>query len=323
MKRMVLLILCLLPLHSAAATPLQKAQIPASSKWLVHLDLDAFKKSFLGTLVLNEIEAEERQEMEALAELLGSNPLQDIDQITIYGPDSDKKNAVLMVSGRFVPAKLLALVTLNKTYEKIPFRDYTLHQWISDDSGENQVGVFARDNMILLSQSRISIEQALDVLDGNISALTQSDNLTCLNNAPVNPIFLMAAEDLGQLTGDHANAAILKNSDVLVFVADEDNQNFSLALDLWTQEVQSAAQIEQIILGIKAFLQLNQKEEPEVAQLLQSLQFQRQDTLISIRFRYPSEALFNFLKEHKALQEELKVDFFENQEPSEETDEHS
>ena len=223
-----------------------------------------------------------------------------------------------MVSGRFDPNKLLALLALNDTYEKISYGSYTLHEWISEDNGRNQVGVFARENMILLSQSRQAVEQGLEVLDGKSSNLIQSGNLACLDNAPANSIVLLAAEDIGELTGDNAQAAILKNSDVLLFIADEVNQNFSLSLDLWAQDVQTAAQIEQILLGIKAFLALNQGKEPEITKLLGAFQFQRQDTLLSIRFQYPSEELFSILKQHIDLQEEIKKELRGEKEQEEE-----
>lgn len=317
MKRIVLALLFLLPVSVLSAAPLNKAQVSSTAKWLLHLDVNTFKDSSLGTLVLDEIRAEHQQQMEALAELLGSNPLRDIDNITLYGPDNNPANAVLMVSGRFDPKKLRALVALNETYKTIPYGSYTLHEWTSEDNGRNQVGVFARDNMILMSQALQPVEEALDVLDGTHANIAQSNNLACLSKAPANPIALIAAEDLGQLTGDNAHAAILKNSDVLMVIADEQNQNFSLSLDLWAREEQTALQIEQILLGIKAFMALNQAEHPELNQMLRSIQFSRQDSLISIHFQYPSADLFSFLKQHKELQEEIKEELQGNAEPAE------
>jgi len=317
MKRIVLTLLFLLPASVLSAAPLNEAQVSSTAKWLLHLDATAFKDSSLGTLVLDDIRAEHQQQMEALAELLGSNPLRDIDDITLYGSDSDPAHAVLMVSGRFDPKKLEALVALNETYKTVPYGSYTLHEWTSEDNDRNQVGVFAQDNLIIMSQGLQPVEEALDVLDGTHTSIAQSDNLACLSSAPANPILLAAAEDLGQLTGDNAHAAILKNSDVLMVIADEENQNFSLSLDLWAQEEQTATQIEQILLGIKAFMALNQAEHPELNQLLQSVQFSRQDSLISIHFQYPSADLFSILKQHKEFQIEIKEGLQGNDEQAE------
>jgi hypothetical protein len=306
MKRIVLFLLCLLSIAPLSAAPLNKAQVDAGAKWLLHLDLEAFKKSSFGSLALTEIQSQHGNQIAALEELLGSNLLKDLDQITLFGPDSDDKNAVLMVWGRFNPQKLLALLGLNATYEKSDYRNYTIHQWVDQEHGKNQVGAFAREDLIVLSQTRLPVEQALDTLDGKRPSLAQSGGLAFLDKAPAQPIVLLAAEDLNQLVGDNAHAAVLKNSQIMVFAAAEENQTLALDLDLWTQDAQTAVQIEQAFVGMKAFAMLNQKNQPLLGRLAEAFQIRTENTLVSIRFRYPAEPLFSILKEFKTLREEIQ-----------------
>jgi hypothetical protein len=306
MKRIVLFSLCLLPICPLSAAPLNKANVDSGAKWLLHLDLEAFKKSSFGSLALTEIQSQHGDQIAALEELLGSNLLEDLNQITLYGPDPNEKNAVLMVWGRFNPQKLLALLALNATYEKSIYRDHTLHEWVDQDRSKNQVGVFAREDLIVLSQTRRPVEQALDILDGKQPSLAQSKGLAFIDKAPAQPIVLLAAEDLGRLAGDNAHAAVLKNSQIMVFAAGEDNQTVAIDLDLWTQDSQTAVQIEQAFVGMKAFVMLTQKNQPLITRLAEAFQTRTEDTLVSIRFRYPSESLFSILKEFKALHEGIK-----------------
>lgn len=297
MKRMILFSVCFFPYFSLSAGPLNKAQVDADAKWLLHLDLEAFKKSSFGTLAISEIQSRYGDQIAALEELFGSNPLKDLNQITLYGPDSNDKNAILIVQGRFNPEKLLALPALNSAYEKTFYRNYTIHEWTDPDHGKNQVGVFARGDLIILSQTRRPVEQTLDILDGKRPSLAQSNGLSFIDKTARGPIVLLAAEDLGRLTEGNIHAAILKNSQTMAIAAKEDNQTVSVDLDLGTQDVQTAAQIEQAFVGMKAFAMLNQKNQPLLARLGESLQIQTEDMLVSIRFRCPSQTLFSILKE--------------------------
>ncbi len=316
MNRILSCILCLLPLSALTAAPLDKTQISADAKWMLHLDLNAFQQSALGTRAIEAIRAEHGSQIIALEELIGSNLLRDINHLTLYGPDSDDKKAVLLVAGRFNSDKLLALLALNKTYQKVPFENYTLHEWVAEEHGKNQVGVFARKDLIILSQTRRPVEQALEVLDGIKPSLDQKGGMEHLPKAPELPIILAVAEDLSHHNINHAHAAILKNTDALVFSACESNQNFMMDLDLWTQQSQTAVQIEQALLGMKAFVLLNQKNQPALARLVQAFHIYSDETLISLRFQYPSEALFSILREYHILHEEIRREIMESRNQS-------
>lgn len=104
---------------SGSAAPLNKDYLGADTRWVLHLDLEAFKKSRLGTWILTDVQSQHSEKIKALEELLGFNLLADINHITLFGPDSREQNAVLLIEGRFNPQKITALLALNKDYQKV------------------------------------------------------------------------------------------------------------------------------------------------------------------------------------------------------------
>ena len=195
MKKAAPLFIILLLVSMAFGAPVNQKQISDSANWVFHVDVQQFIDTDLGDLIIQEMKTEGVDEkLEALKELFGSNPLHDIHNITLYGPDSAEENAVAIISGNFAKEKLLSLVSLNETYAKAEYGKYTLHSWTDEKKDKPQVGVFASDNTIVISQSRAIIEKTLDVLDEKAEIITSTDKLLQLDSIPENTFIVAAAQ---------------------------------------------------------------------------------------------------------------------------------
>ena len=300
MKKLLTTLLLVIIAASATAAPINQKQIASSANWVFHLDQQQFLKSEIGSLTMQEIKEQGADEkLNALRELFGSNPLEDIYSVTIYGPDSNEVNAVALIHGKFDKSKLLSLLAFNETYTKDKYRTYTTHQWTDDKHGKPQVGVFASDNLIILSQSGKSVELALDVLDSKAENITTTDKLLPLETMPEETIIVAAAQGIGELAGDNAEAAILKNTNMLAFIVGEKEGNFKISLNLQAKTAELATQIQLAAQGFMAFASLKANEIEGVAPLLNAVKIQtNEDNVISIDFSYPSKQLFELIKSH-------------------------
>lgn len=320
------LILCLSAMvFTAGAAPLNKTNIGADAHWVIHLDLEAFRKSKLGTLILNEIQTQFGEKVQAIQELIGSNVLTDFSHFTLYGPDHEEQNAVLLAEGRFNPQKLTALLLLNPQYKKSTYRDYTLYGWYAEQQGKNQIGTFARENLIAISQNQESLQQALDVLDGKRPSLSETSWLSAQGQVSAEPILLAAAHGVKILSTNYPQAAMLTKTEGLHLLINENNSSFQISLLLQMPDPQTALQVEQAVLGMKAILTLSQNNssspqpnENKANQnhsssainpsrwlpFLNHCQASTSQNTVTIRFEMPSETLYELLKQWRSSPEQ-------------------
>lgn len=118
----------------ALAGPLQKSEISSGANWMLHADLDAFRNSTLGKLLVSELKAQGVDaKFQEFANVFSFNPLTDIRGVTLYGKGKDRNNAVGIIDGQFDADKLLNIVRWNPQYQEIPYQDATLYRWLNED----------------------------------------------------------------------------------------------------------------------------------------------------------------------------------------------
>ena len=252
----------------------------------------------MGQLLKAEIQKEHQAKIDGLKELLGSDLTADIYGLTVFGSDSDEANATALIHGRFDRQKLLALLALNSAYSESTHGDKTLYHWIDDKRGKDQVGAFAAENLIVISQREGVVKTALDIMGGKGESLAVNKNasLYALTEGTQGAIAVAAAEGLSELAKDNEHAAILHNSKMMIMIADEAQTQMRLFVQLEANSVEAAQQVEQIARGMLAFASLQQEKHPEIAPLLKACSLSRTDASLSFEFRYVSADLFALMK---------------------------
>src|SRR5438093_6099957 len=86
----------------ARALPLQPGVAPGDAKWLVHLDLDNFRESKLGSTVINEMLAAPLAKLKTEFKVDGELILKKLHSLTAFGTDFEagsQADGVLLLSG--------------------------------------------------------------------------------------------------------------------------------------------------------------------------------------------------------------------------------
>ena len=84
----------------ARAEPLDLSRVPAKAVWFMHADIDAAREStVINRMYERAMKMHPRlEQMMTLATgMVGMDPRKDLHDITVYGLDTDKKNAVMIV----------------------------------------------------------------------------------------------------------------------------------------------------------------------------------------------------------------------------------
>ena len=122
-------IICLFALTSPLlAGELVPAHLPSSTKWMLHVDLDAMRASETGKAVFTRIEAEHGPKLVAFKRMFSLHPLEDLHDVTLDGdgkPDRD----VALISGTFDRAHLEDVIKASDDYTATTHAGTTLHAW--------------------------------------------------------------------------------------------------------------------------------------------------------------------------------------------------
>lgn len=292
------------------AAPLDMNLVPADAQWVFHVDFDAFRLTQIGQLVLEDVAAQRQKQIDALAEMLGSDLTTDIANVTLFGADGEEENAVALLRGKFDREKLLTLLALNETYATSDYREYTIHKWVDEHKKKNQVGAFAADDVIVISQSEKAVTGFLDVYSGAAGSLEQNKGAigAALQGLPANAFVAAAADKLADLAQGKGRAAILRNSRFAAFIADETSGSLKLHLNLETESPDVARQVEQIIYGMFALGRLHESRHPQLGPLMEACTMERIENALVIEFTYPSAELFDLMKSHHDYDADIKED---------------
>lgn len=162
----------------ASAKPLDLGRVPAKAVWMMHADMDAARES---TVVkrMYERAIKKHPQLETMlgmgTKMMGMDPRKDLIDVTAYGLDTDKKNAVLVVRGNVNREFLEKMVEKARDHKTMKHRDYTLHQWThkgwKGGEGKTVVGAFFKDDVMVFARSADRVEMALDVLAGEAESV--------------------------------------------------------------------------------------------------------------------------------------------------------
>ena len=293
------LIYCLAILAAASATatarPLQKSNVAADAKWLVHLDLDNFKNTQIGQFVIREFV--EKKWGEAKAGLKQAFDLDvewtQLEAITAYGND--------YLAGPDAKGILVAQVD-HHAFEALKTKAERLIEMAPDGSGfisrlkdsptlyavkGDLFLVFPKDGFLVVGKSRAQVEKADQVIGGKAPNLTESKAFADFPMLPNTFFFLALAEGFHGKTALPPQAQVLQQADGgrLVLGEQADNLFINLALRAKTPEV--CQQIQQILQGMMALVSLSQQKQPELVELVQNIKVTSTEKLVSLAIQYP------------------------------------
>lgn len=293
----------------AWAGPLQKSEISPGANWMLHADLDAFRNSTFGKLLIGELKAQGVDaKFQEFATVFSFNPLTDVRGVTLYGKGKDRNNAVGIIDGQFDADKLLNIVRWNPQYQEITYQDVTLHRWLNEDkkggtAGELMYGYIHKGREVVISSGLDALKQAVDVLKGSgtgasaalTSQVPQGDTGTFLQ---------VAATGIGEMVGESPQAAILKQANSLTLTAGEAGEKAFVGIRLQGQSAEVAENILKMAQGLVAMGQLAAQEQPKLSELAKNVNVTREDKTVQARFEAPSQSIFAFLKEQWAKKQQ-------------------
>ncbi|HCJ38950.1 MAG TPA: hypothetical protein DHV35_03390 [Halieaceae bacterium] len=294
----------------AAAEGLNIKQVPASAQWVIHMDFDGFKTSELGKFAMKQMD-EHAGAIDALSAMLKFDPRMDLADVTAFGhvvalqPD---ENGVVLIRGKFDQEHLLTLFKSNKTFKTEKSGKNKLHSWRDEDSGERVYGSFVSENLLVMGKTKEDVSLGLSTLGGKTKTL-KGKELKELKLDP-NAYFIMGMASLEGLPIP-PQAKMLENVKKIGITMGEKDKNFETNIHLYTANDEFAVQIQQMMQGLLAIVQLqagntDNSMAKEAAKFLKDVKISQEKRLVRMSMAIPVATI---LEEANKQLKDGKIDF--------------
>jgi hypothetical protein len=189
----------------AHAEPLDTKIVPATAKWVMHVDVDALTDSAAWKTIEPKLreDAEYARGIEEVERIFQVNLDQDLHSVTLYGSSFRKEDAVVVVHARADRERLAMLLSFNEGYAKDQAGSYIVHTWAEAD--RQNYGAFASNDRFVVAPSSAKVAAAMDVLEGKKEIETiNSDTLTPpLGTGTAGVILYVAGEGIADLATEN------------------------------------------------------------------------------------------------------------------------
>ena len=295
MKTLFSMVALAMSVAAVQAAKIDKANISNDAKFVVHLDLDAFRASKIGITLLEKIRKDEGGEkLNALAELIGFDPLSAIHGATMFG-NGEEDNGILVVKHQAANPKLLAFMKLDEYYRKTEHGKHEIHG--AGDRGDGKRGYvsFVNATTAVLAASRELAAEGIDLVNGKGAAVKQITTSLVSADKKAKNAFLVAYANVEDLKEHIDNETVNQMAKRVAFVMGESDEKFILSISVDALDADAAENMENMVNGLIGFARLSQDENPEVKDILKGLKVTRNEATVSIRFSIGVDKLFELI----------------------------
>jgi len=231
-------------------------QVPATAKWLVHLDIDALRDTQAGQAIHQKLQNDSHflEHMGQLKAITGIGSVEDFHAITLYGAGSDETAAVVVVHAPADRERILTMLQNNPGFSNIPYHDHTIYSWT--DGPKTQFGAFADPDLAIIGRTQEALQTALDTLDGTGKAIDPQS--TMAGGVQKGVLACIAGRDLASLKKKgETQPAPLAHVDSVYISLGEDPTNALLNGLVVAKTPEAAQQLQAIFAGIKGFVTMS------------------------------------------------------------------
>jgi len=272
---------------------LQTNLIPAEAKWFIHIDVQKFAQTELKQLIEDNSEHEVGRGIMEIEKVTGIDFFNDISAVTVIGINQNNEEPVLAFSGNLNKSQLLDLLKLEEEVNEINYGKFLIFTW-EDDA----YGVFANKNLLIFSENRSGLEKVLDTYSGKGKNFSDTPLQKEISALSPNTFLIATAENISEMLDDDDDdfgALILQKTKSAFFSAVEQNSNVKMQLSLQTDSTETATNMESMVTGLKAFLSMNDKIDPDW-DIIKSLSVSTKGTSVVLESQGSVEELLNIIK---------------------------
>lgn len=281
---------------AALAGPLDSDLVPASAKWVLHVDVEAVAHSTIGKMLHQGLDLEE-----AFAEMkeMGIDPLEDVYSVTAYGwGEINEHNMVLVVLASESINDVIQAKAHEAGIEGEVDGDWTFYSG-AEHGEEHAIGVHADDDdvRIFIAANRQGVEKAARGRDGD-------DRAEVIGRGPRRGAMIFAAaRDLAGVVpewgGQMPHSQLVSSTDAILIEIGERDDKIRGRLHATCADTQTSEDVVELLQGTLALGRMMARDNEDLAplaQLASALTIESEQSVVKIEIELPTEMLMSAME---------------------------
>jgi hypothetical protein len=302
MKRILMLAAVMAVAFSARADALKQNLVPANSRWILHLDAEAFRKTRIGAMIIEDKAESKVRQVKQDSKLPLDFSFNKITAITAFGPMVGNQNDGVMLVQTTADVrgdleKLIGFKEMNGNGEP-PVSRLSANGVEYYKLGNDLNLLQAADKTWLLGKNRGSLEAAREVVLGKSAALKDAPFL----NYPTmtNGFFFLAVADTGAAGNQlPAQAKILQKAEGGRLAIGEQGDKVLINLALKAKEAETITEMQQLVQGLIAFVKLAQADNKDLNALVSTAAVTTNQNYVSVQLSFPLDRAMKKVRENE------------------------
>jgi hypothetical protein len=284
-----------------ASTP-TASLVPANAIWFAQLNADQLRQTQLWQAMLKEMDRPAVQNrLEAVKSFLNFDPRKDVAVISAGGKSFKPGDIAVLGRGGIDTDLLQTMASNAKEHDTVLYQDRVIHSWpdrkrtAPDGTPARAYGSVPTNGTVVLSQNQEAVEAVLDVLDGRAKSLAASPQFAGLGAAPEGAFLILGLRqfEIPKLPAPAVN--IIKHVSALRITLAEQEGQLVLEAQLLAQDEASARNLQDILLGLKAGVAM--QERPDVAiKLAQATTVKQTGARVSVTVKLGTEEAIGLVR---------------------------
>ena len=282
---------------------IQTETVSAEAKWLLHLNLDAFRETSIGSYVNDSVIKPRGDETLTGFRIKTEDIYEGIHAITAYGKTYQMDTGatgVLLVRTEpdlrsIFEAALIQQEAAGgeepdiRTVQTDPYAIYTK---------DNQLfAAIMPQDVVVISKSLDELISAVDVVENRAPGLDESNSdFAGMAKADGTAFFLATAEAFNQSDAIPTQARVLKLAEAVRLVLGEGSDDLRLDLTMIAQDEQKRDQLAKIIQGMLALVSLTQIDNQDLAELALNAEVVSRGREVAVAISYPVEQVLQLVQ---------------------------
>lgn len=283
------------------ADPLDRGQVAAEAKWVIHVDMDAARSSTaLKKRYQEKMKGERAKEhLEKVVKMTGMNPLKDIKSLTAYDSQFKRHSGVAIVEANNIKRDKLHSLFKKKhpDHKTTKAGKHTIYSWTAHKGGKHKreaSGAFYGDSTIIMGTNVDQVKGAIAVLDGKAKSLGK-DSPLAVATPKGTVLWLAAAGIAGSETPFHSQ--LIRKSERLSGALGENDGKLFYRGMLMTDSAEAANNVKAIIDGFRALISLNHGADTSTGKVLSGLKVSTEKKTVNIEWSADVEVAVAAAKE--------------------------
>ncbi|HUT13478.1 MAG TPA: hypothetical protein VMY42_23525 [Thermoguttaceae bacterium] len=295
----------------ARAEPLDRREIAADARWVVHVDFDAARSATVARKVLDGWLAREsvQRGLEQIEAAVGTDLEEDLHSASLYGSRFAPQTGVVIVRAEVDGQRVREFVGKLPDFRAGLHGGHELYTWTQDKGKSNErpvTGCVVGSGIIVFGQNADDVKKALDVLDGKLPRLAGSGSLLD-RDAPAGTIVQAGAVRLAEAELPF-QSPIVQQCQLLAMAAGEQDGVVFVRGESTMKSDEVADQVKTIVEGFIAIAKLQYSDEEELVEILRAVTVTKAEKTVRVEWRGSAEKVLKLVEKAWAKQLQQKQD---------------